>query len=86
MDAGLASREQDVLERGAGRSAWCVPCGCRGDGQGGYAASSWALGTMSWLTGYRRLNPRFERHLPYLAFLKLAAALCCYKRLLKLTT
>ncbi|WP_344500903.1 IS5 family transposase [Streptomyces enissocaesilis] len=42
--------------------------------------------TMSWLTGYHRLNHRYERHLRnYLAFLGLAAALCCYKRLLKLT-
>ncbi|WP_327425725.1 IS5 family transposase (plasmid) [Streptomyces sp. NBC_01527] len=43
--------------------------------------------TMSWLTGYRRLSPRYERQpANYLAFLGLAAALCCYKRLLKLTT
>ncbi|WP_031511632.1 transposase, partial [Streptomyces megasporus] len=42
--------------------------------------------TMSWLTGYRRLNHRYERRPGnYLAFLGLAAALCCYKRLLKLT-
>ncbi|MGZ3097372.1 IS5 family transposase [Streptomyces sp. H72] len=42
--------------------------------------------TMSWLTGYRRLNHRYERHpRHYLAFLGLAAALCCYKRFLKLT-
>ncbi|MFL1897508.1 IS5 family transposase [Streptomyces tauricus] len=42
--------------------------------------------TMSWLSGYRRLSPRYERHpRNYLAFLGLAAALCCYKRLLKLT-
>lgn len=43
--------------------------------------------TISWLTGYRRLNHRYERHpRNYPAFLGLAAALCCYKRLLKLTT
>lgn len=43
--------------------------------------------TMSWLSGYRRLSPRYERHpLNYLAFLGLAAALCCYKRLVRLTT
>ncbi|MFH8520656.1 IS5 family transposase [Streptomyces gelaticus] len=43
--------------------------------------------TMSWLTGYRRLNHRCERHLRnYLAFLGLAATLCCYKRLLRPTT
>ncbi|MFF2174749.1 IS5 family transposase [[Kitasatospora] papulosa] len=43
--------------------------------------------TMSWLTGYRRLNHRYERHpRNYMAFLGLAAALCCYKRLARLTT
>jgi transposase len=43
--------------------------------------------TISWLSGYRRLSPRYERHpRNYLAFLGLAAALCCYKRLLRLTT
>ncbi|WP_404827789.1 transposase [Streptomyces aureocirculatus] len=43
--------------------------------------------TLSWLTGYRRLSPRYERQpANYLAFLGLAAALCCYKRLLCLTT
>lgn len=43
--------------------------------------------TMSWLTGYRRLNHRYERHpRNHLAFLGLAAAPCCYKRFLKLTT
>ncbi|MFI0452459.1 IS5 family transposase [Actinomadura sp. 6N118] len=43
--------------------------------------------TISWLTGYRRLSPRYERYpRNYLAFLGLAAALTCYKRLLKLTT
>jgi transposase len=42
--------------------------------------------TMSWLSRYRRLSPRYERHpRNYLAFLGLAAALCCYKHLLKLT-
>lgn len=42
--------------------------------------------TMSWLTGYRRLNHRYERKPGnYLALLGLAAALCCCKRLLKLT-
>jgi hypothetical protein len=42
---------------------------------------------MSWLTGYRRLNHRHERHpRNYLAFLGLAAALCCYKRLVRVTT
>ncbi|MGY3676928.1 transposase [Streptomyces sp. TE33382] len=43
--------------------------------------------TMSWLTGYRRLNHRYERNpRNYLAFPGLAAALCCYKRLARLTT
>ncbi|MFI0716005.1 IS5 family transposase [Streptomyces inhibens] len=48
----------------------------------------WVTGrTMSWLSGYRRLSPRYERHpRNYLAFLGLAAALCCYKRLVRLTT
>ncbi len=42
--------------------------------------------TMSWLTGYRRLNHRYERKPGnYLAFLGLAAALCCYKRFRQLT-
>jgi hypothetical protein len=42
---------------------------------------------MSWLSGYCRLSPRYERNLRnYLAFLGLAAALCCYKRLIRLTT
>lgn len=41
---------------------------------------------MSWLTGYRRLNHRYE-HNPRncLGFLGLSSALCCYKRLLNLT-
>jgi transposase len=43
--------------------------------------------TMSWLSGYRRLSPRYERNpRNYLASLGLAAALCCYKRLVRLTT
>ncbi len=43
--------------------------------------------TMSWLTGYRRLNHRYERHpRNHLAFPGLAAALCCYEQLLRLTT
>ncbi|WP_443061358.1 hypothetical protein [Streptomyces sp. NBC_00414] len=43
--------------------------------------------TMSWLAGYRRLSPRYERRpRNCLAFLGLAAALCCYKRLVRLTT
>lgn len=42
--------------------------------------------TMSWL-GYRRLSPRYERDpRNYLAFLGLAPALCCYKRLIRHTT
>ncbi|RDD83910.1 transposase [Streptomyces parvulus] len=43
--------------------------------------------TMSWLSGYRRLSPRYERDpRNYLAFLGLATALCCYKRFIRLTT
>ncbi|RKS76171.1 DDE family transposase [Actinomadura pelletieri DSM 43383] len=43
--------------------------------------------TLSWLTGYRRLNHRYERNpRNHRAFLGLAAALCCYKRLDRLTT
>lgn len=42
--------------------------------------------TMSWLSGYRRLSPRYERNpRNYPALLGLAAALCCYKRLVRLT-
>ncbi|MGW7201292.1 transposase, partial [Streptomyces chryseus] len=42
--------------------------------------------TMSWLTGYRRLNHRYEQYPGNnLAFLGLAAATCCYKRFRKLT-
>lgn len=42
---------------------------------------------MSWLTGYRRLNHRYERDTrSYLAFFRLAAAFCCCKRLDRLTT
>ncbi|MFJ4428877.1 hypothetical protein [Streptomyces bobili] len=38
------------------------------------------------LTGCSRLNHRYERKPgTYLACLGLAAALCCYKRLLKVT-
>jgi transposase len=43
--------------------------------------------TMSWLSGYSRLSPRYEREpRNYLAFLGLVADLCCYKRLLHRTT
>lgn len=43
--------------------------------------------TMSWLSGYRRLSPRYERDpRNYLAFLGLAATLCCYKHYVRLTT
>ncbi|WP_434096313.1 transposase, partial [Streptosporangium roseum] len=42
--------------------------------------------TISWLFGYRRLSPRYERPpYAYLAFLTLAAAMTCHKRHLKLT-
>ncbi|MFD0432129.1 IS5 family transposase [Streptomyces zhihengii] len=43
--------------------------------------------TMSWPSGYRRLSPRYEREpRNYLALLGLATTLCCYKRLIRLTT
>lgn len=43
--------------------------------------------TISRLSGYRRLSPRYERHpRNYLAHLGLAAALCCCGRLVRLTT
>ena len=38
--------------------------------------------TIAWLTGYRRLTIRYERHGHlFAAFLQLAAALTCYKKL-----
>ena len=38
--------------------------------------------TIAWLTGYRRLTIRYERHAEhFLAFLQLAAAITCYKKL-----
>ncbi|WP_143219769.1 hypothetical protein [Actinomadura sp. CNU-125] len=43
--------------------------------------------TISRLTGYRRMTPRYERNpRNNLAFSGHAAALTCYKRLIKLTT
>ncbi|MFJ9029681.1 IS5 family transposase [Streptomyces sp. NPDC102274] len=43
--------------------------------------------SISWLFGYRRLTVRYERKgSRFLAFLGLAAALTCYKRLAKHTT
>lgn len=43
--------------------------------------------SLSWLFGYRRLTVRYERKgSHFLAFLGLAAALTCYKKLTKLTT
>jgi transposase len=43
--------------------------------------------TISWFGGYRRLSPRHERRADlYLAFLTLAAALICHKRLHRTTT
>lgn len=41
---------------------------------------------MSWLTGYRRLSPRYKRQPSNcLAFLGLSVTVCCYKQLLNLT-
>jgi hypothetical protein len=43
--------------------------------------------TISWLFGYRRLTVRYECHGHlFAAFLTLAAALTCYKKLTQLTT
>jgi transposase len=43
--------------------------------------------TMAWLTGYRRLTLRYERHAShFLGFLTLAATITCYKKLAKCTT
>ncbi|HET9082487.1 MAG TPA: IS5 family transposase [Trebonia sp.] len=43
--------------------------------------------SIAWLTGYRRLSPRYERSADlYCAFLTLAATLTCYKHLAKITT
>ncbi|GHH88468.1 IS5 family transposase [Streptomyces sulfonofaciens] len=43
--------------------------------------------SIAWLFGYRRLAVRYERKgSHFLAFLGLAAALTCYKKLAKLTT
>lgn len=40
--------------------------------------------SIAWLFGYRRLTVRYERHAPlFCAFLTLAAALTCYKKLTK---
>lgn len=42
---------------------------------------------MAWLSRYRRLSRSYKRHpRNYLAFFSLAAALCCYKPLLRLIT
>ncbi|MGW2939100.1 hypothetical protein ACWDA7_46955, partial [Streptomyces sp. NPDC001156] len=43
--------------------------------------------TMAGLGGCRRLHHRYERMVKhFLAFLGFAAVLCCYKRLVRLTT
>ena len=43
--------------------------------------------TIAWLTGYRRLTIRYERHSHlYAAFVSLAATITCYKKLTQLTT
>lgn len=43
--------------------------------------------TLAWLTGYRRLTLRYERHAShFLAFLTLAATITCYKKLAKHAT
>jgi IS5 family transposase len=43
--------------------------------------------TIAWLFGYRRLTVRYERHSHlFAAFLTLAAALTCFKKLTQITT
>jgi transposase len=43
--------------------------------------------TLAWLSGYRRLTVRYERHgRLFAAFLTLAATLTCYKKLAKTAT
>jgi hypothetical protein len=43
--------------------------------------------TIAWIIGYRCLTIRYERHSRlFAAFLTLAAALTCYKKLAQLTT
>lgn len=43
--------------------------------------------TLAWIFGYRRLTVRYERHSHlFTAFLTLAAAITCYKKLAKTTT
>jgi transposase len=43
--------------------------------------------TISWLTGYRRLTIRYERKAShFLAFLTLAAAITCFKKLRQIAT
>lgn len=43
--------------------------------------------TLAWLFGYRRLTVRYERHGHlFNAFLVLAAAIACYRKLAKLST
>lgn len=65
---------------GRGTWSWIVPDGLR-------EIAKPLIPPSRVLTGYRRLNHRCERHARnYLAFLGLAAAICCYKRLLRLTT
>ncbi|MGI5328364.1 IS5 family transposase [Actinomadura nitritigenes] len=47
----------------------------------------WVIETLAWLLGYRRLTIRYERHGHlFNAFLVLAAAITCYKKLAKQPT
>lgn len=65
---------------GASTSASASPAKASTPASGSAAAG----GSSKALTGYRRLNQRYEHHSRnYLAFLGLASALCCYKRFLK---
>lgn len=48
-------------------------------------ARAWVIErSIAWMFGYRRLTIRYERHADlFCAFLNLAAALTCYKKLAK---
>ncbi|MFE7899437.1 transposase [Streptomyces sp. NPDC057424] len=71
------------LRKGAREGSWPTPASSERLGR-----RRWVIErTISWLSGYRRLSPRCERNpRNYLAFLGLAAALCCYRRYVRLTT
>ncbi len=93
----MASTPYALLDRpgsaGPSRKAYGLSMSSGGDEYLGRIESSERLGrrrraierTMPWLTGRHRLNHRYERQSrSYLVFLGLGAALCCYKRLIRL--